>query len=211
MKGGYIGAVAAETGGGLRDERKRHTRDALESAAWRLFARKGFDHTTVDEIAAAVHVAPRTFFRYFETKDAVLYGPWRENLAEFCRRLSARPPAEDPLTALSASVSEFIEQLEDDTPELLQRARIVSRSTQSRSYRYDVVQPATVDAIARVLAARLDTDIDLDLRPRLFAAVVTVALDTARDAWVASGGRQPIARLVEQAFAELGAPITARQ
>jgi len=201
--------VVSGTGSGLRDERKRQTRDALETAAWRLFARKGFDHTTVDEIAAAVDVAPRTFFRYFETKDAVLYGPWREHLADFCDRLAARPAHEDPLTALSASVSQFLEQLEHDTAELLLRARIVARSTQSRSYRYDVMQPATVDAIARVLARRLDVDIDLDLRPRLFASVVTVALDTARDVWVAGGGRQPIGRLVEQAFAELGAPITA--
>ncbi len=201
--------MVTEPSSGLRDKHKRQTREALETAAWRLFARKGFDHTTVEEIAAAVDIAPRTFFRYFETKDAVLYGPWREHLAQFCDRLTARPSHEDPLAALAAAVGQFLEQIENDTGELLQRARIIARSSQSRSYRYDVVQPTTVDAIAHVLATRLDVDIDLDVRPRLFAAIVTVALDTARDVWVASGGRQPIARLVEATFAELGAPITA--
>jgi AcrR family transcriptional regulator len=197
--------VAIHTDAGRRDANKHRTRVAIETAAWRLFARDGFDHTTVDEIAAAADIAPRTFFRYFETKDAVLYGPWREQLADFCDRLRARPPDEAPLTALTAATNEGLEQLEDDTTELLQRARIISHSAHCGSYRYDVIQPASVEAIATVLAARLGVDPDLDLRPRLFAAVVTVALDTARDVWIAGGGRRPLARLVEQAFLELGA------
>lgn len=181
-------------------------RESLETAAWRLFVRQGYDDTTVDEIAAAAGVAPRTFFRYFETKEAVLFGNWREHLVEFTDHLRARPPSEDPLTALAACVRDLSEQFEDDAAELLLRARIKAGATRLGGYRYEVVQPASVEAIAQVLGDRLEVDMDLDPRPRLFASVVTVALDTARDVWIARGGRQPIAQIVEEVLAELGRP-----
>lgn len=70
---------------GHRERKKRHTRQQLTDAAFRLFGEQGYDQTTVDEIADSAMVSSRTFFRYFDTKSAVLAEP----VSEMIRSLGA--------------------------------------------------------------------------------------------------------------------------
>jgi AcrR family transcriptional regulator len=188
---------------GMRDRKKRQTREAIEAAAWRLFARKGFDHTTVEDISAAADIAPRTFFRYFETKDAVLFGSWREDLAQFSDLLEKRPPDESPLTALSSALLAILDRLEADAPANAQRSRIANASRQVSDYKREVILPAWEDAMASALARRLDVDPTTDLRPTLYAGVAFAALNAASSVWTASGGVRSLYALLTAAFAEL--------
>src|SRR3712207_4563900 len=81
----------------LRDNKKTRTRAALRAAAFHLFRTKGFDRTTVDEIAAEAGVSRTTFFRYFPTKEAVVFDRGREVGEVFRRWISERPRHENPL------------------------------------------------------------------------------------------------------------------
>jgi len=90
--------VTAPTG--RREAGKQATSAALRAAAMRLFAEQGYDATTVADIAGAAHVTHRTFYRYFDSKEALLsheFGSWLTTLADAIR---ARPSAEPPLTAV---------------------------------------------------------------------------------------------------------------
>src|SRR5215213_11769732 len=96
--------VAMSTAVGLRERKKARTREALQEAALERFARRGFDATTVEEIAAACEVSPRTFFRYFPTKEDVLFGDSGERSAALVETLAAEPPDLTPLAAIHAAM-----------------------------------------------------------------------------------------------------------
>lgn len=84
--------MASETG--LRERKKQRTRRDLIEAAARLFEQRGYDETTVAEIAAAVEVSPRTFFSYFPSKEEVLFADMAERVAAGRAAIEARRPGE---------------------------------------------------------------------------------------------------------------------
>ena len=90
---------------GLRERKKLRTREQITEAAIRLFAERGFDGTTVDDIAEAADVSRRTFFRYFARKEDVVLA-WKQEAAEELRRaLAQRPAGEAPLDAVQGAIS----------------------------------------------------------------------------------------------------------
>src|SRR5690606_37617680 len=109
-----------------RHRRTMRTRAAIEKAALRLFAEQGFANTTVEQIAEAADIAPRTFFRHFPSKEAVLYGDSEEAMAQLRQRLAARPADEHPVRSLTAAMLESADQLEEQREQFLQRAELLN-------------------------------------------------------------------------------------
>lgn len=85
---------------GRREASKQATRAALAGAAKQLFAEHGFEETTVRDIAAAAGVTERTFYRYFDGKEALLAGEFQSWLEILGDAIRSRPPDEPPLDAV---------------------------------------------------------------------------------------------------------------
>ncbi|WP_053720210.1 acyl-CoA-like ligand-binding transcription factor [Saccharothrix sp. NRRL B-16348] len=188
------------TSGGLREQRKARTRRAIQDHALRLFLSKGYDATTVEEIATAAGVSHMTFFRYFPTKEAVVedddYDPL---IAELVRD---RPADESPLTALHAALRTGLDAvLTTDREAVYARTRLVvtNPALRARQWRNTAT---TQSLLAQALADRERQPVDLRLR--VIAAAATAALITALTAWVDGDGADDLRTLVDEAFAALG-------
>ena len=94
---------AMTTSVGLRERKKARTREALQEAAMERFARQGFDGTTVEEIAEACEVSPRTFFRYFPTKEDVLFADAAARRERLLEVIAERPVEEPAFEAAAGS------------------------------------------------------------------------------------------------------------
>lgn len=90
---------------GLRERKKERTRSAIVDAAVELFNERGYDRTTVADIAAAADIAPRTFFAYFPSKEHVLFDDFDGLLQSLRERLDAREPGETAIDALQAWIA----------------------------------------------------------------------------------------------------------
>lgn len=97
---------------GLRERKKQQTREALVEAAARLFAEKGYDRTTVADIAAAADVSTRTFFSYFRAKEDVLFAGTDRRLKAIAEALEA-VQAERPLEAVHRVVEHVLAASDD--------------------------------------------------------------------------------------------------
>lgn len=120
---------------GLRERKKRATRDAIAGAARRLFAERGFDDVTVGEVAVAADVSEKTVFNHFATKEDLAFAGREEGIAQFVAAIAQRPPGTSVLEvfrALTHTVLDvFVAGGEED---LLAVARIIrgSRALQER-------------------------------------------------------------------------------
>ena len=96
---------------GLRERKKRRTRHAIATAALRLFAERGYEETTIADIAAAADVSPRTFFSYFPSKEDVVFAEVDDRLAEVAERLADRIPGESPIQTIRRGVVDVLEAI----------------------------------------------------------------------------------------------------
>ncbi len=95
------------TAPGRREAHKQRTRAALLAAAREMFAERGYEATTVRDIAEAAQVTERTFFRYFASKDDLVVGEVVDLLPRLAEAIVGRPAAEPPLVAFRNAVVEL--------------------------------------------------------------------------------------------------------
>ena len=174
----------------LRERKKQRTRDALLRAAVELFTTRGYEGTTVDDIAEAVDVSQRTFFRYFAGKEEAALALEALVVERFGAAVRERPAAEAPLEALRQAVLEgwdtLHEVIEEVVPvELYLRLCRVVESTPVLLAAHLRRSLEIEDTLARVLAEREGVDMDTDPRPRLAVAVFGGVMRVTERQWSA--------------------------
>lgn len=170
-----------------------------------LFRERGFDATTVDQIAAAAGISRRSFFRYFETKEDVVLG----DLAALGERvrvaLQARPPAESAWEALRAALSTLRDP--DQSPTTVLAVAQMYHDAPSLRARHLEKHLHWQGLLAPEVEKRLgSTSSDgPDPRARAVVAAALACLDTAVETWRESGGRADLEELFDQAVAAVRA------
>jgi len=99
---------------GLRERKKRETREAITRAAWKLFARRGFDAVTVADIARAAKVSEKTVFNYFPTKEDLVFGAGMQRTAALIDAVRARPPGASIVEPFRRWTMDYLDRVEHD-------------------------------------------------------------------------------------------------
>ena len=181
----------------MRDRKKDATRRAIRVAALDLFEEHGYEPTTVDQISERAEVSPATFFRYFGSKEGVLFSDENEAVDTMVACVAARTGRGMTLAALSEPVVAFAAQNDDHSPEARRRMRIVMR-TKELELRSMRVRHMWERAIAMQLARESGETMPL-LEHELVAVHAVSCYVTALRRWP-HRPRSSIAQLTREAF-----------
>lgn len=179
---------------GRRERKKLRTREQLVDAAFELFEKKGFEATSIEEIADAVDVSSRTFFRYFGSKEDVVLTFQDEMMATMLQALTERPPDEPIMTAMRKTAVRLIRAGEAGTSGLdgkrfacMQLLMEDSPAVMSRSLEHTQKKHAD---LAALIASRMGVDPADDLRPIVVAATAMAAFNAAFDLYTRDPDRK---------------------
>jgi AcrR family transcriptional regulator len=189
---------------GLRERKKAKTRETIRHVAYELFESRGYDETSVEQIAAAAEVSPSTFFRYFPTKEDVVLADDNDGaLADYLRTESSDVPLIDALRGavarsvaplLSAPIEEMQTRIRLSLAVPVLRARLFNEQLESQQ------------AIAAMIAERGRRDPD-DLEVKCAAAAIVAAFSTAVWHWAEHGGAEDLATVCDHSLALLAAGL----
>jgi AcrR family transcriptional regulator len=188
---------------GLRERNRRQTLQRIAEVGVELFIAKGYEATTLDEIAAAAGISRRTFFYYFKSKDDILLAHlegYEEALkTEILENSSAGVPVDIVRDALLKLSTRF------QSSQAVATARLMRESEALRTRRqgnYLELEQAIHEALCALWPGKQRRD-----RLRLVAMASMGAMRLAVDTWLEQDGKRPLAKHVEDAFKNLKAEI----
>jgi AcrR family transcriptional regulator len=199
---------------GLRERKKTDTRRALSDAALQLAFERGMDNVTREDIAAMAGVSARTFSNYFATKYEALAYRQTERLRRSVSLLRQRPAGEALWTSITEAMLGPIEEDlveangDENTPPTLAGLAEIRKLLANSEIRSALTRHLT-DDFASAVAERTGTDPQLDIYPRLVAAVICAVGDTTMDMYATADPPVAYPRLLRAAFADIAAGLPA--
>ena len=181
----------------LREQTRSVVRSLLAGTAIDLFAAKGYDSTTLDEVAAAAGVSRRTLFNYFRNKEDLALSSLDEQGDLIAARLAARPADEDAWAALRAAF-QALEEI-DMTPERRLEFITLLFGNESLSAGHAEKQARWQDLFVPLIEPRLPDSDRRTLQARAITAAAIICLRVANEEWVRLGGRVDMFELYDTA------------
>jgi AcrR family transcriptional regulator len=185
----------------LREMTREAVRARVADTAIELFAEHGFDQVTVEQVAAAVGMSPRSFNRYFPTKEDAVLGnavPW----GEYVRKSFAERPIDEPVWESLRVAFESLLGLSESQGERQKRVMRVLMSTASLRARNLEKHLAWADMLSPLVADRLD-GADRQLRALTIVQAGLACFDIALTSWADPGEDRAPATLLAISFGEL--------
>ena len=184
----------------LRQRHAERTRDAIVAAAYELFASKGYAETTIDEIAEAADIAPRTFFRYFPAKEALLFHNSDDQVDDAVNRLRARPADESPYESLLAVLRSTAGELTHGDKREMMLAKFAAENDRLFEHHRAVVMCHFEEAVTEALIERADGQVDrLSIEAAVSAVLATFG--TAMRSWLRAGAKGDFEPVLERCIA----------
>jgi AcrR family transcriptional regulator len=170
--------------GGLRERKKQKTKASIQREALRLFKKKGYDETTIEDIAAAAEISPSTFFNYFPSKeDVVIYDEYDPQVFASLMAASDQPLGQSIRDAVEAMAGIF----ESERDAIYERAKLSLEVPELRARTWEELEKAQQQFTA-VISARTGRGAE-DFEVRVVSlALVGAAFEAALE-WVRQGGR----------------------
>jgi TetR/AcrR family transcriptional regulator, regulator of mycofactocin system len=188
--------------------RKQQTRERLEDTSLRLFAERGFERTTVDDLAAAAGVGRRTIFRYFPSKNDIVFGALDERLRMLVAELEAGRTAGLPLVEMVRRAFHATSSYElGERASLAMRIALISSVPSLQAHaalRYQAWENAVRAAVERRTGVR-------GVYSRACAAAVVGVMRAAFDTWLEAGAGDDLAEIIDSSLDVLASGLTARE
>jgi TetR/AcrR family transcriptional regulator, regulator of mycofactocin system len=184
----------------LRSRKRQFVQDAIFDAAIEIFSAKGFDETTVDDVARAAGVSRASFFRYFTSKDDLLAQNVTQHGSALTEAIKACPPSFTPIQTMHEIVLSVARHrvAHPRTRQVIEISLRSSSAMQAHVSRMIEVERSVAIAFAERIGG-LSKD---DLEPRLLAAMTVSTMNVAIMSWY-RGNHQDLSAAVEQVFSRL--------
>ncbi|MFF0434416.1 TetR family transcriptional regulator [Streptomyces sp. NPDC004327] len=174
---------------------KPSMRDSLVAAAFQLFLERGYEQTTVDDIVRTAGVGRRSFFRYFPSKEDVVFPDHEQSLADMTAFLAASEDSDDPLARVCEATRLVMRMYAENPTFSVQRYRLTREVAGLRTYELSVVWRYE-KILGDYLRTRFADRRDGTLRANVVAAAVVAAHNHALRHWLRSGGEgDPLAEV----------------
>jgi AcrR family transcriptional regulator len=183
----------------LRERTRVATQQAISEVAMHLFLDKGFDGVTVDQISVAAGISPRSFFRYFATKEDVVLGHLAVAGLQLRDALVARPAGEPPWDALRAAFGTLLSGYGESSDSLRRTARMIHAAPSLRA-RHLEKQLHWQELLVPEISRRLGASNGEDVRAYAIVASALACLDAAGSAWARSEDGVPVEEFLDTAI-----------
>lgn len=174
-------------------------REALVAAAFQLFLERGYEQTTVDDIVALAGVGRRSFFRYFPSKEDVVFPDHERCLADMTAFLAASDDGHEPVRRVCDAARLVLRMYAENPTFSVQRYHLTKSVPGLRAYELSVVWRYE-RALAEYLRARFAGRRDGTLQADVIAAAVVAAHNNALRSWLRSDGRGDASAAVDHAL-----------